>query len=166
MARSKHRLCTVCTSGGERGKGEKPEGGAALGASIRLDSDLSLVYSFRGRNVLVLREPPPRYECSCIIYVPAVHGSRGEEEEEGSLSHVAYTDHVNASRGIVVFYGETRDPTFLHSDSCISPDKRRLPLFRRGSYSLRGWKLGTSNWILLSFVIGRFFHSSLIPSRE
>lgn len=155
----------VYVRGGE-GKVKSREGGAALGASIRLDSDLSLVYSFRGRNVLVLREPPPRYECSCIIYVPAVHGSRGEEEEEGSLSHVAYTDHVNASRGIVVFYGETRDPTFLHSDSCISPDKRRLPLFRRGSYSLRGWKLGTSNWILLSFVIGRFFHSSLIPSRE
>lgn len=29
-------------------------------------------------------------------------------EEEQPLSHVAYTDHVNASRGIVVFYGETR----------------------------------------------------------
>ena len=33
----------------------------------------------------------------------------GEEgAEEQPLSHVAYTDHVNASRGIVVFYGETR----------------------------------------------------------
>lgn len=73
-----------CVRPGGRGKGEKPEGGAALGASIRLDSDLSLVYSFRGRNVLVLREPPPRYECSCIIYVPAVHGSRGRRRRRAA----------------------------------------------------------------------------------
>lgn len=79
---------------------------------------------------MVLREPPPRYECSCIIYVPMVQGGfEGGGGGGGGASHVAYTDHVNASRGIVVFYGETRDPTFLHSDSCnrISPDKRRDP---------------------------------------
>lgn len=76
-------MCGVYVRGGE-GKVKSREGGAALGASIRLDSDLSLVYSFRGRNVLVLREPPPRYECSCIIYVPAVHGSRGRRRRRAA----------------------------------------------------------------------------------
>lgn len=75
---------------------------AALGALFhRLDFNLSSL-QFRRRNVLVLREPAA-LGAFCIIYVPMVHAQGPHPQRE---PHVAYTDHVNASGGIVVFYGE------------------------------------------------------------
>ncbi|CAD1476951.1 unnamed protein product, partial [Heterotrigona itama] len=52
---------------------------------------------FRRRNVLVLREPAA-LGVFCIIYVPMVHAQGPHPQRE---PHVAYTDHVNASGGIV-----------------------------------------------------------------
>lgn len=65
----------------------------------------------------------------CIIYVPMVHAGRRIRVGEGCIQlHVAYTDHVNASQGIVVFYGEPRpDFSSLRKPPrvMLSTDKRR-----------------------------------------
>ena len=50
----------------------------------------------------------------CIIYVPMVHAQGPHPQRE---PHVAYTDHVNASGGIVVFYGEPRERLDFSSSS-------------------------------------------------
>lgn len=75
----------------------------AFGAVFHpVDSALSRL-QFRGKNVLVLRELAVS-RVFCIIYIRVVHAAGFIP----TLHHVAYTDHINASQGIVVFYGELR----------------------------------------------------------